>query len=154
MFGLALHNMLRVRIYTFFTRSYSIRSVKRSFCTLVIYSMSALAIISSLNSEVSVNDMLFSLQKTLYSSGIDSNCGEMKWNVGLKWLIAISSECTVRPYFKSPTRYMDKLSRRFCVFFIEYTSSIVCEGCWLAPSPAFIIGQGDTSEAYLAAPSK
>ena len=46
----------------------------------------------------------------LYSSGIFSSSGAMKWNVGLKWRIAISSEWTVRPYFKSPTRKMFRFS--------------------------------------------
>ena len=65
MFGLALHNMLRVRIYTFFTRSYSIRSVKRSFCTLVIYSTSSSGSISS-----NCLDSLYTLLSLLSTSCI------------------------------------------------------------------------------------
>ena len=30
---------------------------------------------------------------------------------------------------------------------------MVCVGCWFAPSPAFITGTEETSDAYLALPS-
>src|SRR5574344_1834899 len=59
MLGLAMASISLRKMYTFFTRSYSIKSENLSFWTRVIYSMSASAISFSLKSVCSMYFILF-----------------------------------------------------------------------------------------------
>ena len=118
-FSRLFFNISFFSIYTFFTRSYSSRSVKRSRCTRVMYRISVWLMMSSVNSVYSLYLMpCFVAEVFLFVRHAEFVWCD-KLNVGLKWDIPTISECTVRPYFRSPTIVMLRSVSLPCVFWME-----------------------------------
>src|SRR5438093_10078968 len=134
------------------TFSYSCGSGNRSFWIRVTYRTSASRTTSSKPCAIR-NDRPRSLTCSRISVGI-SRVGGLR---NVRWepssASAYASECTVRPYLRSPTRTTFWPSKDPRSSQIVYRSCRVCVGCWPAPSPALMTGFSVKSAAKRAAPS-
>ena len=89
----------------------------------------------------------------MMSCGICNDSGATNVSFAPNIVSACDNECTVLPYFRSPSSTMFRSSMDPFDLFMVNRSRSVCVGCEPAPSPALMTGLSATFAANLAAPS-